>query len=123
MTNYMKLEHELLDGEYTEVWCDEPKPDYFHHAPHKFQVVATEDRDTLALIRFQEGAIKEHGVNGVTNEDLILMVMKRLECFQETKYACRDNEEALNGLHKALYHLTNRTRERKARGVEGTHKV
>ncbi|UNA01564.1 hypothetical protein MG295_00147 [Bacillus phage vB_BcgM] len=123
MTNYIKLHTDLLDGEYTEVWHDEPKPNYVHNAPHRFQVVGTEDRDTLALIRFQEGAIKEHGVNGVTNEDLIAMIMKRIECFQETKFACDDNEEALKGLRKALYHLTARTRERKARGVEGTTQV
>ena len=123
MANYIKLNTTLLDGEHTEVWHDAPKPDYHHHAPHKFQVIATEDRDTLALIRFQEGAIKVHGVNGVTNEDLIAMVIKRLECFQETKYACEDNKEALHGLRKALYHLTARTRERKARGVEGTLEV
>ena len=37
------------------------------------------NQDVLCEIHFQEGPIKECGVNGVCNEDLINMVLERLE--------------------------------------------
>lgn len=73
-------------------------------------------------IQFQEGPIKEHGVNGVHNEDLIAIVIDRMRGFQSGDYACRDNALALTKLEEALMWLRNRTNEREARGVEGTHK-
>lgn len=72
-------------------------------------------------IAFQNGPIKEKGVNGVTNEDLIAIVIDRMRGFQSGNYACRDNALALTKLEEALMWLRNRTNEREARGVEGTH--
>lgn len=39
------------------------------------------------------------------------------------KYACRENALALTALEEALMWLQKRTRDRLARGVEGTHAV
>lgn len=39
------------------------------------------------------------------------------------KYACRENACALTHLEEAMMWLQKRTRDRMARGVEGTHKV
>ena len=72
-------------------------------------------------ILFQNGPIKEVGVNGVTAEALIAICMDRLRGFQAGPYACDANHAALDHLSQALHYLQIRTRERIARGVEGTH--
>ncbi len=71
-------------------------------------------------IYFQNGPIKEFGINGLTQEVLIVIVMDRLRSFQAGPFACRANALALTHCENALYHLQTRTRERIARGVEGT---
>ena len=71
-------------------------------------------------IKFQNGPIKEAGVNGVSQEALLAVVIDRLRSFQEGQYACRDNAIALTHLEDALMWLQKRTRDRLARGVEGT---
>ncbi len=71
-------------------------------------------------ILFQNGPIKEAGVNGVMNEDLIAIVIDRLEGFQAGDYACDENAAACADLRQALANLRARTDARKARGVEGT---
>lgn len=72
-----------------------------------------------AKIDFQQGPIQEVGINGCSNEDLLAIVADRLECFQKGKFACVDNAIALAGVHAALLHLNDRTKNRKKRGVEG----
>lgn len=75
----------------------------------------------LFTVQFQHGPIKEVGVNGLTNEALLAIVIDRMEGFQSGKYACRENALALTKLHEARMWLFERTRERLSRGVEGTH--
>lgn len=72
------------------------------------------------FISFQNGPIKEAGVNGISQEALLAVVIDRLRCFQKGEYACRDNAVALTKCEEALMWLQRRTRERMARGVEGT---
>ncbi len=94
---------------------------------------------------FQNGPIKEVGSNGFTNEALIAVVIDRLRGFQHKRivqagsdtptvklgfdfnsrgqYACRENAVALTHLEDALMWLQKRTRDRLARGVEGTNTV
>ena len=72
------------------------------------------------LISFQNGPISEAGVNGVSNEALLAIVIDRLEGFQRGQYSCRENALALTKLQEAMHWLHHRTRERMARGVEGT---
>lgn len=79
--------------------------------------------DVLCDIHFQEGPIKECGVNGVCNEDLINMVIDRLEHFQNSDFKCRENALAITALEEALLWLRKRTMGREQRGVEGTHAV
>lgn len=74
-------------------------------------------------IRFQDGPIKEAGVNGISNEALLAVVEDRLVGFQSGQYACRENAIALTKIQEAMMWLQKRTRDREARGVEGTHKV
>jgi hypothetical protein len=71
-------------------------------------------------IQFQNGPIAEAGVNGITQEVLIAIVIDRLESFQAAKFSCMENAIALEKLHEAQMWLQKRTRDRMARGVEGT---
>lgn len=74
-------------------------------------------------IKFQNGPIKETGVNGLSNEALLAVVVDRLQCFQAGPFKCRENALALTKLEEAMHWLHHRAREREQRGVEGTHKV
>lgn len=79
-------------------------------------------RDTVqTLIQFQNGPIKEFGVNGITQEALIAICIDRLRSFQAGQYSCRENAVALTHLETAQMWLMKRTRDRMARGVEGTN--
>lgn len=72
-------------------------------------------------IIFQNGPIKEFGVNGVTQEALLAIIIDRLRSFQAGPFSCRDNAVALTHCEEALMWLQRRTRERIKRGVEGTN--
>lgn len=116
-----KLEHDLLTSKYTEVYHEE---NFNYNAPQRFSVSTSEEPSTiLADIHFQEGPIKECGVNGVNNEDLIAMVICRLDHFQESEFACYENDIAIMKLEEALLWLRKRTMGREKRQVEGTHEV
>jgi hypothetical protein len=60
------------------------------------------------------------GVNGVFNQDLIGMVICRLEHFQNSDFKCRENAMAITKLEEALMWLRKRTVNREKRGVLGT---
>lgn len=72
-------------------------------------------------ISFQNGPIAINGVNGLTQEVLLAIVVDRLESFQRGPFACKDNEDALQMIKGGLTCLLKRTRARMAQGVEGTH--
>lgn len=72
--------------------------------------------DSGVRIDFQCGP----GVNGVTNEALLAVLIDRLEYFQVGAFANDYNAIALAHLRSAQG-LLDRTRERMARGVDGTH--
>lgn len=121
-----ELKKDLLTTKYTKVLVEE---EYSFNAPHRYSVVTANDEANsgkgavLCTIHFQEGPIKECGVNGVCNEDLINMVIDRLEHFQNSEFRCRENAVAITKLEEALLWLRKRTMAREARGVEGTHTV
>lgn len=71
-------------------------------------------------ILFQNGPVKEHGVNGCQIEDIIEKVLlPRLNDLNE-RSKCRENALALTKLEEALLWLNRRTQNRVAKGVEGT---
>lgn len=72
-------------------------------------------------ISFQNGPIKEAGINGITHEALLAIVIDRLRCFQAGPYASTFNASALGYSEMALDALQQRTKNRIARGIEGTH--
>lgn len=71
-------------------------------------------------VKFQNGPIKESGVNGLTQEVLLAITIDRLRSFQAGPFSCRENAIALTHCEDALMWLQRRTRARIARGVEGT---
>ena len=94
-------------------------------ACHRYAITFTTNGsiDNHYAINFQDGPIKEVGVNGLTHESLLAILIDRLEGFQGGKYACDDNAEALVNLCAAQRVLKRRTQVRASRGVEGTHAV
>lgn len=104
--------------------CDERGPGNANHAyviqKTKMSTEEAATKGALAYINFQNGPIKENGVNGIQNEDLIVIAIDRLEGFQSGDYKCWENQDALQHLRDALEVLNDRTDGRKARGVEGT---
>ena len=97
--------------------CDERS---FGNANHKYKIQLV-DGKTLGEINFQNGPVKEHGRNGIHNEDLLAIVADRLAGFQGGDFACRENQVALEAVMDALGTLQMRTEIRKARNVEGTN--
>jgi hypothetical protein len=88
-------------------------------ASHEYRATLPDGQATL--IKFQNGPINEAGVNGLTHEVLLAIVVDRMRDFQRGAYACRENAIALTKLEEAQHWLHARTRGRVARGVEGTH--
>lgn len=116
----IQTKHDLLTSKYTAVMEEK---DFNYNAPNWFNVVRAEDGKVLEKIHFQEGPIKECGVNGVCNEDLLIMVIRRLEGLQNSEFKCRENACAITKLEEALLWLRKRTMGRENRGVEGTHTI
>jgi hypothetical protein len=104
------------------VAVDEPE----FGANHRYDVIPVKGSipdgvtvDLMTNINFQKGPIKERGVNGCHNEDLIAIVIDRLQSFQKTDFSCRENALAITKLEEALHWLQHRTADRNKRGVEG----
>lgn len=94
-------------------------------AHHKYFVSLPSKVDGLpeigTHIDFQNGPIKEFGVNGLTHEALLAILIDRMHSFQTGPFSCDANQRALEHMKAALDALQERTRARIARGVEGTH--
>jgi len=105
-------------GKYTDVTANDEKG--AGNANHFYCIsTAKEPTAILGQVQFQSGAILEQGVNGVTNEDLLAVVIHRLQGFQSGNFKCRENAIALTKIEEALMWLESRTQKREARGVEG----
>lgn len=101
-------------------------------ANHVYDIIPRIGNAKGLRIEFQNGPIQEVGVNGLTNEALLAIVIDRLQCFQNGgagevaltargPFACRENAIALTKLEEAQHWLKHRTEARLSRGVEGTH--
>jgi hypothetical protein len=72
---------------------------------------------------FQKGPLKETGLNGISDEVLLAIVIDRLEGFQTGPFKSRHNALAITNLEQGLMWLQKRTADRQNRGVEGTNQV
>ncbi len=90
-------------------------------ACHAYRITPTTGNALGVRIDFQNGPLKETvNPNGLSQESLLAVLIDRLQYFQKGPYSCRENAIALTHLEDAMHWLHHRTRERMARGVEGT---
>jgi hypothetical protein len=68
---------------------------------------------------FGKGADQQ--ANGCLVETVIIAAIERLQFYQASRFACRENELALAKLQEAIHWLHHRAEERASRHVEGTH--
>ena len=61
--------------------------------------------------------------NGAFVETVIAAALQRIEFYQDSKFACVENANAISALRSALDALASRTFAREAAGKEGTHEV
>jgi hypothetical protein len=112
--------HEVNDcNKQIVITADEQSPAN-GNASHHYNILGP---TFTVMLPFQDGPIKEVGVNGVTHEVLLAIIIDRMRGFQSSQYACRENALALTKLEEAAMWLFERTRQRELRGVEGTHKL
>lgn len=88
-------------------------------ANHRYQIASPEGLE-MGYVQFQCGPIKEVSVNGVFDEDLVAILIHRLECFQSNDLRCEQNNHTLKHLRAAARSMRKRQEDRVARGVEGT---
>lgn len=120
-----ELNHHLFTKKYTKVTGGNFTFGAYHTftVDHAQEDDGAERREHLAVVHFQEGPIKENGVNGVCNEDLLLMVLTRLNQLNSGPFSCRENSLAITKLEEAVMWLRARTLEREMRKVEGTNQI
>ncbi len=86
-----------------------------------------ETEGTGIKIRWQRGPLgRDEGrqePNGAFVEGVIAAAIDRLQHYQASKFQCNENGRAIMHLERALEELDNRTADREARSVEGTHQV
>ena len=100
---------------------DEPGAGGANHV-YKVTIPETEKSPTSTFyLSFQNGPIAECGVNGITQEVLLAIIIDRLQCFQRGPFACRENALALTKGEEMQHWLHHRTKARMDRSVEGTH--
>lgn len=92
-------------------------------ACHRYTITLPPPQGYSYFIDFQNGPIAEVGVNGITHEALLAILIDRLEHFQAGPYANDYNAAALDHLRSAQGALFARTKERMTRGVEGTNAI
>ena len=113
------------------ITCDDRDNVVGGNMSHEYTILMPEVRDMPAdgqeaptqTIRFQRGPVAEVGVNGLTNEALIAIVIDRLEGAQEGAFKSRYNALAITALQEAENWLSRRTLDRMSRGVEGQSKA
>lgn len=100
---------------------DEQSGAYYRYAiaPHDF---TPSGYSFEQIINFQNGARKEKmSMDGVLDTDLLEIVRHRLQCFQQGKFATRENACALTHIEEALMWMNKRVEDRIERGVLGTN--
>jgi hypothetical protein len=117
----IELKNALMEKLHVKVY-HEDENQMAYGAPHNYQFKNAGSGEYLGEVKFQKGPIKDVGINGVSNEVLLCMVLERLQCFQNGDYACRENALAITSIEEALLWMKKRTLDREARGVEGTNK-
>lgn len=90
-----------------------------YHEYHVFFGECDPNTDGVVL-KFQNGGRNMDGSErGLTGEDLLEICRHRLQCFQTSGYACRENAIALTHIEEALMWLNKRVEDRAEKGILG----
>jgi hypothetical protein len=76
----------------------------------------------LQAVQFQTGPVPANGVNGLTSESVLVMLIDRTK-FLNSQFPCPENEIAIKAMETALAAFDLRTAMRTLRGVEGTNQA
>ncbi|MEA5001337.1 MAG: hypothetical protein VB017_05585 [Endomicrobiaceae bacterium] len=112
------LLHPMLTRKYTSISYANGENS---NTPTIFSICEVGTGKQLTKIVFQDGPIKEFGINGVQNEDLIGCVLARLQAFQNGDYKCRENALAITKFEEGLLWLRARTNRIEQLGIQETN--
>ena len=84
-------------------------------AGHEYECI-----DAGVKVVFQNGVVPEVGRNGWQNEELLEVLISRLN-FLNQMFPCRENSITITKLEEALLWQEKRRKDRQTRGVEGKH--
>jgi hypothetical protein len=82
---------------------------------HDYQILAG---PATVFLNFQCGGVAANGVNGITSEALLAILIDRTQ-FLNSQFPCDENVRAASAMKEALAQFEARTAARQARGVEG----
>lgn len=85
-------------------------------------IIEHDDPELGLVIQFQHGTVKENGINGVQNEQVLGLLLVRMRALN-ARQPCRENSLAITKMEEALMWLEHRTKLRQEQGVEGTEAV
>lgn len=113
---------ELITSDNNGVEVHHFKGDLKDGRPHEGHVYHVNHGETTSTLNFQLGQVNENGVNGLTNEALLTVLIHRMGVLN-TAFPCVENVHVIGNLISALEQLNLRTKDRIERGVEGESKV
>lgn len=113
-------QEEVIHSDLNQVEVKHVSNDTF--PPGHYYVISHPANGVYAEVLFQNGPVKEVGVNGLTNEALLKLVLHRLRILNTNVY-CRENSLAISNIEKGLIWLEQRTLDRVKRNVEGSNKI
>jgi hypothetical protein len=94
---------------------------------HNYEMDTFMNSGIRPVLQFYKMALDGTKVDGVTNEEVIKVLIHRLKYlnseWQNGKFYCEENDLAIFNLEHALHFLNKRTKKRMERGVEGTHEI
>jgi hypothetical protein len=106
----------MLNGHFAEHWSDD-----------KGRPAGGVSSGRGFAISWQNGPLgrenERREPNGAFVEDVLAAVIGRIEFYQGSEFACSEGADALRALYEAAERLDDRTKDREARAVEGTHAV
>lgn len=113
--NEYEIIHRSFPSELTKIFCNNPMTMH-NNAPQHFTVRNIADNNVVGEVVFKDESLKK--IDGLADEELILMLIARLRYFQRSKYACTENESAICALTSALYALKASVNKRKRMSIE-----
>lgn len=90
------------------------------HTTYRISVAEGREDRHDTMLHFTQ-AKPDHVNFGITNENLIAVVIDRLECLQKGSFPCEENDVALDGLRKGLQALKDRGKRRYLNNTAGKH--